>query len=203
MAISVIMPALGMAQETGKLLAWRKREGESVVKGEPLLDIETDKAVLELEAEADGILAGVAAEEGAVVPVGRTIAWILGPGETVPADAAPPQVKLSPKARRLAREQGVDPSLLRGSGAGGEILASDILAAAGTRAPSAVETLSTVGRLMADRTTASWTSVPHFFVVREVCAEGLVRERQRLAAGLTYTDILVALMPESSSGIPA
>ena len=68
MAISVVMPALEMAQETGKLLAWRKKEGERVAKGEPLLDVETDKAVVEIEAPADGVLAGVRAREASTVP---------------------------------------------------------------------------------------------------------------------------------------
>ena len=53
------MPALEMAQETGKLIAWRKKEGDRVTKGEPLLEIETDKAVVEVEAPADGVLAGI------------------------------------------------------------------------------------------------------------------------------------------------
>jgi len=59
MAFSVVMPALEMAQETGKLVAWRKAEGDGVAKGEPLLEIETDKAVLEIESPADGVLAGI------------------------------------------------------------------------------------------------------------------------------------------------
>src|SRR6201993_2976159 len=88
MAISVVMPALEMAQETGKLLAWRKKEGERITKGEPLLEIETDKAVVEVEAPADGILAGITADVGAVVPVGQTIAWLVAPGEKPPAKAA-------------------------------------------------------------------------------------------------------------------
>ena len=88
MAISVVMPALEMAQETGKLLAWRKKEGEVVTKGEPLLEIETDKAVVEIEAPSDGILAGIKSHEGAVVPVGETIAWIVAPGEQPPASSA-------------------------------------------------------------------------------------------------------------------
>src|ERR1700747_214079 len=88
MAISVVMPALEMAQETGKLLAWRKKEGERVTKGEPLLEIETDKAVVEVEAPGDGILAGIAAEGGALIPVGQTIAWLVGPGEKPPAKSA-------------------------------------------------------------------------------------------------------------------
>src|SRR5260370_27863160 len=86
MAISVVMPALEMAQETGKLISWLKKEGESVAKGEPLLEVETDKAVMEIESPADGVLAGVKVQAGTEVPVGRTIAWIVGPGELPPAD---------------------------------------------------------------------------------------------------------------------
>ena len=86
MAFSVVMPALEMAQETGKLIAWRKQEGDRVTKGEPLLEIETDKAVMEVEAPADGILAGVTGSIGTDIPVGRTIAWIVAPGEKVPTE---------------------------------------------------------------------------------------------------------------------
>lgn len=157
MAVSVVMPALEMAQETGKVVSWRKREGERVAKGEPLLEVETDKAVVEVESPGDGILSAVSAREGAVIPVGQTIAWLLAPGEappiatapaqtgrrqdsaaaaaasaaaTNPAAPAPSEIRISPKARRLAREHGVDVARLRGSGPGGEILADDILNAA-------------------------------------------------------------------------
>src|ERR1700693_5513520 len=90
MAISVVMPALEMAQETGKLISWLKKEGDTVAKGEPLLEIETDKAVMEIESPGDGVLAAVTAQAGADVPVGKTIAWIVRPGETPPADEAQP-----------------------------------------------------------------------------------------------------------------
>ena len=86
MAISVVMPALEMAQETGKLISWLKKEGEAVAKGEPLLEIETDKAVMEIESPGDGVLAGIKVQAGTEVPVGQTIAWIVRPGETPPAD---------------------------------------------------------------------------------------------------------------------
>ena len=86
MAFSVVMPALEMAQETGKLIAWRKQEGDRVTEGEPLLDIETDKAVMEVEAPADGILAGITAVAGTDIPVGQTIAWIVAPGEKPPTE---------------------------------------------------------------------------------------------------------------------
>jgi pyruvate dehydrogenase E2 component (dihydrolipoamide acetyltransferase) len=238
MAFSVVMPALEMAQETGKLIAWRKKEGDRVTKGEPLLEIETDKAVMEVEATADGILAGITGIVGADIPVGQTIAWIVAPGEKPPTEeessalapaargkteshAAPvaPRVpeptaaagaKISPKARRLAKELGVDLGNVRGSGAGGEILASDIQSAASSTAssPTAVpaktanlEVPTTLGRLMAERTTQSWTTVPHFFVTRDIDATALNAYREKLLAEIertdgiriTHTDLLVAL----------
>jgi pyruvate dehydrogenase E2 component (dihydrolipoamide acetyltransferase) len=233
MAISVVMPALELTQETGKLVAWRKSEGEPVVKGEVLLEVETDKAVVEIDAAADGILAGVKAVAGDVVAVGKTIAWIISPGEALPKEDASrdavksvpaarvqishsaavssePQsgsAKISPKARRLAREHNVDITRVHGTGADGEILASDILALAESAskdepAASELKPLSSVARLMAERTTQSWTTVPHFFVVREIDAGPLVealekfRELADKVAGVrvTHTDLLVALV---------
>jgi pyruvate dehydrogenase E2 component (dihydrolipoamide acetyltransferase) len=249
MAFSVVMPALEMAQETGKLIAWRKQEGDRVIKGEPLLEIETDKAVVEVEAPADGILSGIKASAGDDIPVGQTIAWIVAPGESVPIDtdsAAPaaragshaktelPRVetpqggsstqarassaRISPKARRLAKELGVDIAMLRGSGADGEILASDVeaaahavaaapvLSSAAERESGGIEVPTSLGRIMAERTTQSWTTVPHFFVSREIDASALNAYRERVVAAIesshtdpaknvriTHTDLLVAL----------
>ncbi len=242
MAFSVVMPALEMAQETGKLLAWRKKEGDRVSKGEPLLEIETDKAVVEVEAPADGVLVGIKASEGMDIPVGQTIAWIVAPGEAPPTDSEPTvpvaragshakteqatptaqpasvssqpaevsTAKISPKARRLAKELGVDIATVAGSGSGGEILASDVQAAAapaGTSAASArsgsssVEVPTSLGRIMAERTTQSWTTVPHFFVTRDIDATALNQYRERIVGEIesahkvriTHTDLLVAL----------
>ncbi|MFZ3263866.1 MAG: dihydrolipoamide acetyltransferase family protein [Terriglobales bacterium] len=240
MAISVVMPALEMAQETGKLISWLKKEGEPVAKGEPLLEIETDKAVMEVESPADGVLAGVKAQAGSEIPVGRTIAWIVKPGETAPTDeahvesgrksvvsaasssasasasaataaqspagSANHEIKISPKARRLAAEKGVDLARVHGSGPGGEILAADILGAESKQAGHGValhaESASPIARLMAERTTQSWTTVPHFFVVRELDAGAFDQARQQLAGDidksygvkLTHSDLLVALV---------
>src|SRR5438034_4872597 len=97
MATSVVMPALEMAQETGKIISWIKKEGETITKGEPLLEVETDKAVVEIEATADGILAGIKSQEGDVVPVGVTIAWIVAPGEQPPAETS----SAAPSARKM------------------------------------------------------------------------------------------------------
>jgi pyruvate dehydrogenase E2 component (dihydrolipoamide acetyltransferase) len=81
MAAEVIMPALGMAQDSGTVLRWLKAKGDAVEQGEPLAEVETDKATVEIEAPATGILGGVRAPEGAEVPVGTVIALVLAPGE--------------------------------------------------------------------------------------------------------------------------
>src|ERR1700680_4033636 len=91
MAISVIMPALEMAQETGKILSWRKKEGDRVSKGEALLEIETDKAVVEIEATGEGILAGVTAAAGPGGAGAQPIACLVHPGEAPPKTTREPQ----------------------------------------------------------------------------------------------------------------
>src|SRR5512142_12735 len=104
MATSVIMPALEMAQESGVLVSWLKRDGEPVSKGEPLMEIETDKVTVEIEAPASGILGGISAREGDTVPVGQTIAWVLAPGEKPPAISKPTQSGRTPTTAALARQ---------------------------------------------------------------------------------------------------
>src|SRR3989475_7333067 len=89
MPTNIIMPALELAQETGKVVNWLKRPGDAVQKGEPIVEIETDKVTVEIEAPASGVLRDVTAREGDVVPVGQTIAVILAAGETGAAVSAP------------------------------------------------------------------------------------------------------------------
>jgi pyruvate dehydrogenase E2 component (dihydrolipoamide acetyltransferase) len=274
LATNVVMPALGMAQETGKLIEWLKAEGETVQKGEPLMKIETDKVTVEIESPASGVLANVSATPGSDIRVGHTIAQILAPGESPPAPeqraapaqsaaakggdgkkAAPPvspvaarvaaehnldlnlikargnriekadvlafldaqtksapQTRLttpaSPKARRLAAERGVDVTTLQGTGPHGAVLTADVLNAVKPSALSVtveaedIEKPGTIWRVMAERMTESWTSAPHFYLVREVVASGLVELRARITpivekrnrVKLTYTDLLVKLV---------
>ena len=89
MPTNVIMPALGVAQQTGTLLKWLKAEGQAVSKGEPLMEIETDKATVEIEAPASGVLSKVSAKAGDEIPVGQRIALILAPGESASAMESP------------------------------------------------------------------------------------------------------------------
>src|SRR3989338_7204163 len=160
MATDVIMPALGMAQEKGTLVSWLRAEGDPVKKGEPLMEVETDKATVEVEAPASGTLANVAANPGDEVPVGQRIAVILAPGESLsmepsrsqPASsvssATPPtpaqkpssletrsaptagRTAASPAAKKIAKEKGIDMTNLKGSGPEGSIVAEDVLKAA-------------------------------------------------------------------------
>ncbi|HET9924471.1 MAG TPA: dihydrolipoamide acetyltransferase family protein [Methylomirabilota bacterium] len=267
MPTNVIMPALELAQETGKVLRWMKAAGDTVKQGEPIVEIETDKVTVEIEAPASGILRDVTAQEGDVVPVGQTIAIIAAATETLspqgrgqgegprgegavkasplarkvaeehgvdlarvktatgkiekadvlafvesqkapsPANGAPARlVAASPKARRLAAERGVDLGALRGSGPGGAVLTADIPTAPLTTKPLTLPSpqrgegvgVGTVWRIMAERMTASWTSAPHFYLVREVNVARLVswleKARKQTGAHITYTDLLVKLV---------
>jgi pyruvate dehydrogenase E2 component (dihydrolipoyllysine-residue acetyltransferase) len=310
MPTNVVMPALELAQTTGKVLRWLKSPGDRVQKGEPLVEIETDKITTEIEAPEAGVLGDVTARDGDVVPVGQTIARIVDAADAVAAAAppamapAPPvaapapamapassaspsssaapstikasplarriaeehgvdlaQVKTasgkiekadvlayvesraassgapaastsvsagdgagahlaaaSPKARRLAAERGLDLTALRGSGPGGAVLTDDVVAASVSPArpipaapPRVAEPpvvvgaaqaapVGTVWRVMAERMAASWTTAPHFYLVREVNVSRLIvwRERavkqQAAGARITYSDLLVKLV---------
>jgi len=263
LAKDVIMPALGMAQETGTLIQWLKAAGDSVTKGEPLMEIETDKATVEIEAPATGILTSIIAQAGDVIPVGRRIALILAPGEvesktpppTQPVSAPFPksdskpvavtatpvaarllaehnlditQIKpnggqirkedvlayldiqnkpvtlarilASPKAKRLAQERGLDLKAIAGSGPDGAVLAIDLpnesLSPAGRGVRGEGE-VSKMWRTMADRLTQAWTTIPHFYQIREVNASRLTAWREKTQKNstekITYTDLLVKL----------
>lgn len=211
------MPALGMAQETGKLVRWFKREGETVIKGEPLMEVETDKAVVEVESPASGTLVAVRAAGGDDIAVGQGIAMILGPGESIteatpvvsspaPSKPAAPAAGIvrpgpvqvvssgrapaSPKARRLAEDRGIELSRVVGSGPDGAILEEDVLKA-GDHAASDSVVDSALWRAMAENVTRTWKETPHFFVFREVDAGAMVEERRRGHKRVTYTDLVL------------
>jgi len=283
MPTNVIMPALEMAQETGKVIHWLKRPGDSVRKGEPIVEIETDKVTVEIEAPVSGILRDVTANDGDVVPVGRTIALIVAAGEAGAAAAGSPVmpaasaaatgslpapavtagasggavkasplarriaeqhgvdltrvktasgriekadvlayvesqksvtggngrgarlVAASPKARRIAAERGLDITALLGSGPGGAVLAEDVPTPARPAAPApagrpseSAPSVGTVWRIMAERMTTSWTTAPHFYLVREVnvtrLASWLEQARKQVGPHVTYTDLLIKLV---------
>ena len=160
------MEALSPTMEEGRLVKWLKQPGEAVKSGEILAEVETDKAVMDLVARADGVLQRVAAKEGDTIPVGKEIAVIGdrdGPAVAAPPLAAPApaqavaptpspeppapspapapadatRVRASPLARRMAREAGVDLKLVTGSGPGGRVVKQDLEHAPRTGSPAA------------------------------------------------------------------
>jgi pyruvate dehydrogenase E2 component (dihydrolipoamide acetyltransferase) len=152
MPTAVIMPKFEMAQETGKVAAWLKAEGDVVKKGDAILEVETDKLNQEVEAPGDGILMGVTATAGDVVPIGQTIAYIVKPGEALPAaGSAPaepaaavehpasslPVAGASPLAARMAESLGIDLAQVKGSGPRGQVTREDVEAYATAQQASA------------------------------------------------------------------
>jgi pyruvate dehydrogenase E2 component (dihydrolipoamide acetyltransferase) len=220
-ATDVIMPALGVAQDTGRVLRWLSDEGDAVRKGEPLIEIETDKVTVELEAPADGTLTSVTAHAGDDAAVGSVIALILAPGEAVQpaeaASAAQPRAPASPVARRMARDAGVDLAELAAR-LGRPVQADDVRVAAaadgGALAEHALAAHETIGTpvshawsSMAARTLASWTTVPHFTLQREVNASRLLAwqrvAREQTGLHITVTDLLVRTVAHALRAHPS
>jgi len=149
MVTEVIMPKMGQTMEKGKIIKWLKKDGEEVKRGEPLLEIETDKTTIEVEARDSGTLR-ILTQEGEEVPIATTIGYILKEGESMPEEkisepkavteaikeaipekpkaAVAKEIRASPLARKIAEERGVDLSRVQGTGPGGRITKKDVLA---------------------------------------------------------------------------
>ena len=227
MATEVIMPALNPGQETGILLEWLKQEGETIEKGEPLMEVETDKANVEVEAEATGILSNISVQPGDEIHVGEVIAMILSEDESAPESikddlstqtavtenevkhhsgnsekmesietVSKNKIAASPKVKQYAKKEGIDLSSVKGSGPGGAILMEDVLAIQSTAEKEDNDFQTGKGwLLMADRLTESWTSAPHFSIVRNLDATNLAAHKKETkansSANITFTDLLV------------
>lgn len=232
MAKEVVMPRLAAGMEIAPVTKWLKREGESVVKGEPLFEVESDKVVTEVEAPVDGVVARLVVAEGTDVEVGTVVAIIAEPGESVAttasassaapavsqpagstaaatgngrdggaavAVATPPvtaqpttpsgRIFSSPRARLVAREKGIDLSLVRGTGPGGRIMEKDVLRAAAELAAGAVAAAAgaAAAASLAPAPAApelpaadGWRDIP-LAGVRRVIADRMSRSRQTAA----------------------
>jgi len=202
----ITMPKLGETMEEGEIIKWLKEEGEKVEKGEPLLEIATDKANMEVESPETGYLRKIVAKEGEKVPVTEIIAYLADSmeeeipsvegkaeviqgkreSETAFEEKREERVKASPLARKLARERGIDLTKIRGTGPGGRIVKEDVLRALEEKeAASAVEkvaareefSLSRVEKIMAERMEESKREIPHFYLTVEVDFSEVVKLR--------------------------
>lgn len=186
------MPTLGADMTVGTLLAWMKKPGDEVKRGEIIAEVDTDKGVIEVEVFTSGIIEKLLIEPGAEVPVGTVLAIIREPGEvpgaevsTAAAPAPPevskpetvvspshlePRVHISPAAKKLATELGVDISRVTGTGSGGRIQRVDIERAASAK-PSgvvvrdaAVERQERMRRTIAAAMARSKREIPHYYL---------------------------------------
>ena len=215
------MPALSPSMTEGVLAKWHKKVGDTIKPGEVIAEVETDKATMDLEAYDKGTILLIAAPEGSKVPVNGRIAVVGEPGEkvdavsssspapastssgakTVTQTAAVPamaavvsstgRVKISPLAKKIANEKGVDVTRVAGSGPGGRIVRRDVEAAQGGGsvrsaagifggkpiAPDGVRPVSQMRAAIARRLVESKTTAPHFYVEREVDAAPLAKLR--------------------------
>ena len=103
MAHEVVMPQLGLTMTEGTLVRWLKAEGEEVAKGEPLIEVQSDKVTMEIESTGAGVLGGVRAKEGDLVPVGQVIGYLLEAGEAPPEGEPSRAEAPAPSPRRLRR----------------------------------------------------------------------------------------------------
>ncbi len=257
MATDVIMPQMGFDMEEGTVVRWLKAEGDHVDRGEPIVEVETDKATVEVESFASGLLRRIVVTEGITVPVGQVIGIIGAADEELPSseipspsmgegqgegdssspsptavEAAPPapepvapapksdRLLVSPLARRIAEEKGVDLSTIAGTGPKGRITKEDVLATAEaptpapTPPPAPVEAgkvtqLSRMGQTIARRMTQSKQEVPHFYVTSSIDmtkAMALREELNELWAGearLTVNDLIIKSSALALAKFPA
>jgi pyruvate dehydrogenase E2 component (dihydrolipoamide acetyltransferase) len=236
------MPQLGLTMTEATVGTWLKKPGDTVRKDEPLLSISTDKVDMDIESNVDGILRDILVEEGQTVPVGTPLAHVDAVGKepspaaspVLPNDVAKPAsvvggisaqrdkpldkeepsetLRSSPRARRLARQLGIDIAGVQGSGPQGRIVEKDLLNLAPVRSAAAgSQTDSKRRQAIAESMLESIRTIPPFSVSLEVNAERLVSLYQRLrepislSAGikLTYTDLLFRALALALAVTPA
>lgn len=178
----VFMQRLDPEMKEGTILEWLKKEGDSVQAGEPVVRVEGEKVIFEIEAPENGILAKLLVGTGTSVPVGKEIAIIAGPGEKIPEfmgiQKEPPHKKATespkatPAARRIAKEHNIVLAEVDGSGPSGEVVKRDVLAIVkemSTKKTESAELIPLVGmrKTIADRLTSSYRTVPHVAVTME------------------------------------
>ncbi|SHM44150.1 pyruvate dehydrogenase E2 component (dihydrolipoamide acetyltransferase) [Caldanaerovirga acetigignens] len=236
MAVYIVMPKLGLTMKEGILTKWLKKVGEKVAKGEEVAEVSTEKITNVVESPADGILGKILVSEGAVVPVAAPIGIILAEGEKLPVeDEAGPTstspsavavqadrlktteeennqekfVKATPLARKIAKENNVDLSLIAGTGPGGRITEEDVRKYMENRinvkkeSPAAVEEdtgsvkrvpMDNMRRVIAERMKNSWINAPHVTENIKVDVTELVKFREELNKfgdeKFTYTDLI-------------
>jgi pyruvate/2-oxoglutarate dehydrogenase complex dihydrolipoamide acyltransferase (E2) component len=210
--IEVKLPHMGVSVEEATIVAWRINPGDKVAADETLCELATDKVETELPAPSAGVLLEIVAPVGTMVPVGETIAILDTGGCEIPSDALtapdtsapvgpalpPRHPAISPVARRLAREHGVDLTSLAASGPGGRVAKQDVL-----RAIQATRPHETGGASLPP----GYADVPYELIptthVRRRIAENLVRSVQTAAHMTVEVDVVLDVLTEHRASINA
>jgi pyruvate/2-oxoglutarate dehydrogenase complex dihydrolipoamide acyltransferase (E2) component len=203
MAYEFRLPDIGEGLTEAEVVRWLLQPGDEVVVDAPLVEVETDKAVVEIPSPKGGVLLHQGAPEGSMVQVGEVLAVIGEAGETWDADgeAAPPivgtlpppsgegrrgapPVQALPVVRKLAAELGVDLAALQGTGPGGRITREDVEAVTSGRGgeDEVRVPLSRLRRTIAEHMSRSWREIPHVTTFGEAEASRLLDARRKLAA---------------------
>jgi len=222
------MPRLSLTMKEGTVTQWFKKEGDMVKKGEPIVEVLSEKATYEVEAPASGILRKIFAEEGTDVPVAGTLGIITAPDEELPeieVAATPPAVEVeeavavperkvkerierriiaSPAAKRLAMEHGIDLTQIRGSGPDGRIVEEDVrrLTEEMRIMPRVREVIPLTGirKTAAERVSFSTQTAPQSTITMEVDMSNAAKLRERV--GVSYTDMLVKAVAKALTKHP-
>ena len=214
MVQSFKLPDLGEGLTEGEVARWLVAEGQEIAEDDPLVEIQTDKATVEIPSPYAGTVLKILVAEGEVAPVGTILVFIGGPGEAVP-DTAAPSVKLTqgdsraseapasqgkvqatPLVRRIADELGVDLAAVTGSGPGGRITEDDLRAAAdGSTSEGRREPMRGVRRLIAEHMARAHREVPPVTWVEE-CDFGAVPRDELLATVVKACADALAEYPE-------
>ena len=208
--LDIVMPRLSDQMEEATVARWLKRPADAFAKGEPLVEVETDKATMVYEAEFDGVLEEIVVVDGETAALGAVIARARGdrpvkapataaatPSPAAPAAAAAPAVastggngsgragrrRATPVARRLAGELGVPLEGVDGTGPGGRIVRADVRKASSSSAPATGTTevaLTATQRTIAQRMSASRAEIPEFTLEAEIDMEAAAAMREEL-----------------------
>ncbi len=179
------MPILGADMTAGTLVAWRKQPGDRVTRGDVIAEVETEKGLIDVEVFAAGVLERILVAPGATVPTGTVLAIIredatdgaaAPPAPSVTPPAPPPaRARVSPLARKLAAQVGIDPTTVHGTGAGGVVTREDVEHAAAARVPSpaapparpAID-LSRMRQTIAAAMTRAKREIPHYYLAHTI-----------------------------------
>lgn len=218
MATKILMPRLSLTMKTGSVIQWHKKEGEKVEKGEPVVEVLSEKVTYDVEAPASGILRKISAEEGADLPVGTVLAFIAAPNEELPereVEAEFPAAKLpeetvtktaekptlrtervsaSPAAKRLAKEHNIDLAQVPGTGPEGRIAEGDVkhfIEETKGLTPRVREEIPLTGirKTTAERVAHSFQTAPHSFIVMDVNMANALVQREKTKS--SYTAMLL------------